>query len=86
MSSQCSRCVFEFPDARGRACVAFPTAIPAEIIDGRFDYTEAYVGDGGIRFVPRSESKRGTPASSRHAISPSMIASLTFRLASPAHS
>jgi hypothetical protein len=57
MSNQCSRCVFEFPDARGRTCVAFPSGIPAEIVDGRFDHTKAYVGDGGIRFVPRLDKR-----------------------------
>ena len=53
MSSQCSRCAFEFPDARGRECAAFLNGIPAEILNGRFDHTNPYLGDGGIRFVPR---------------------------------
>jgi len=67
MSSQCSRCVFEFRDARGRACVAFPTAIPAEIVAGRFDHTKAYVGDGGIRFVPRLDKRlAGDPQGTQH--------------------
>jgi len=67
MSSQCSRCVFEFVDARGRACVAFPLAIPADIIGGNFDHTKAYVGDGGIRFVPRSDKRLpGDPPGTHH--------------------
>ena len=67
MSGQCSRCVFEFMDARGRACVAFPTAIPAEIRDGAFDHTKPYLGDGGIRFVPRSDKRLpGDPQGTHH--------------------
>ncbi|HMO03908.1 MAG TPA: hypothetical protein PKC67_02525 [Kiritimatiellia bacterium] len=31
-------------------CKAFPNGIPDAIIDGEFDHTQPYEGDGGIRF------------------------------------
>jgi hypothetical protein len=55
MTRQCTRCVFLFSDGRG--CAAFPSGIPAEIRDGRFDHTKPYLGDSGIRFVPRHDER-----------------------------
>lgn len=49
--TQCDRCIFRLEGKP--ACVAFPSGIPADILEGRFDHTKPYAGDGGFRFVPR---------------------------------
>ncbi len=49
LRSQCDRCLWRLNDTQN--CVAFPQGIPAEILDGAFDHTQPYPGDGGFRFV-----------------------------------
>lgn len=47
-SNQCLGC------ARYRGlleCAAFPDGIPQEILDGTFDHSKSYEGDGGLQFV-----------------------------------
>jgi hypothetical protein len=56
MTLQCGRCIFRFTGKT--ICVAFPEGIPAKILDGCFDHTKPYPGDGGIRFVPSREFAR----------------------------
>ena len=34
-------------------CKAFPNWIPGEITKGKFDHTESYPGDNGIRYDPK---------------------------------
>jgi hypothetical protein len=34
------------------ACDAFPSGIPADIAEGRFDHINPHEGDHGIRFEP----------------------------------
>jgi len=65
MINQCARCAFAFPHAHG--CAAFPRGIPAEIREGRFDHTQPYLGDAGIRFVPRrNERETGDTHDTHH--------------------
>ncbi len=33
------------------ACKAFPEGIPDAIFEGKHDHTEAFPGDGGVRFT-----------------------------------
>jgi hypothetical protein len=51
VSVQCLGCkhfLFE-----GLSCDAFPEGIPREIVEGKFDHSAPYEGDGGIRYEPR---------------------------------
>ncbi len=50
IASQCGGCIFKITGKL--ACVAFPRGIPREIAEARFDHTQPYAGDGGIRFAP----------------------------------
>jgi len=60
-TNQCARCIFKM--AGKPACVAFPRGIPKDILDGLFDHSKPYDGDGGIRFVPaRRRRASGPPA------------------------
>ena len=56
MSTQCARCIFRFSGKS--VCVAFPRGIPTDLLEGQFDHTKPYPGDGGIRFLPSRESGR----------------------------
>lgn len=49
---QCFACknLLEFEDKI--TCRAFPQGIPEEILLGKFDHSNAYDGDNGIRFEP----------------------------------
>ena len=49
-AGQCARCIFKM--AGKLVCVAFPRGIPLAIAEGRFDHSNPFGGDGGIRFVP----------------------------------
>jgi hypothetical protein len=65
MTAQCDRCVFAFANANG--CAAFPNGIPAEIADGKFDHSKPYLGDSGIRFIPRRDERLpGDPHGTHH--------------------
>ncbi len=46
-STQCLSCSNYFA---ALTCRAFPDGIPAEIVTGRFDHTQPYEGDHGVRF------------------------------------
>src|ERR1035438_1393980 len=47
---QCSSCIhFQAADLTGNSCTAFPE-IPAEIIQNRFDHSNEWPGDNGVRF------------------------------------
>jgi hypothetical protein len=50
LTVQCDHCIYRLNDKP--ACVAFPWGIPPDILEGRFDHTNPYPGDGGFRFVP----------------------------------
>jgi len=48
---QCNFCRhYRGSDGKRFMCAAFPSGIPDAIIDGEFDHTQPYEGDGGIRF------------------------------------
>lgn len=52
---QCQTCKHFHQERRGNYCDAFPeTPIPNEILDMRFDHRNAYPGDRGIRWEPRT--------------------------------
>jgi len=40
-------------------CAAYSKQIPDEILNGNNDHTKPFKGDGGIRFEPIKEPKRG---------------------------
>lgn len=44
----CSHCVHIYPDSV--TCRAFPSGIPLDILDGNFDHTVGFEGDGGIKY------------------------------------
>jgi len=54
---QCARCRHwsnEPPaDYIGSKCKAFPRRIPREILEGKFDHSLPFPGDGGVRFEPK---------------------------------
>jgi hypothetical protein len=48
-SFQCISCFWYVGRiSSGIACYAFPTGIPSEIIEGKFDHRNPYPGDAGI--------------------------------------
>ena len=54
MSVQCLECLHL--GASGPVCKAFPKGgIPIAIMQGRFDHALPYKGDGGVRFMLRTE-------------------------------
>lgn len=46
-------------------CKAFPTRIPSAILEGRFDHSDEWPGDRGIRFQAKTPAER-TPDFSDH--------------------
>ena len=50
-STQCISCFWYVGRiSDGVACYAFPTGIPPDIIEGRFDHREPYPDDAGIHW------------------------------------
>jgi hypothetical protein len=49
--TQCLSCIHLVKGSR--TCKAFPSQIPEEIIENRFDHRRPYPDDEGIRFEPR---------------------------------
>jgi hypothetical protein len=48
-------------NADRKTCAAFPSGIPATLIQESFDHRKAYPGDHGIRFEPRKREKKPKP-------------------------
>jgi hypothetical protein len=49
---QCPRCKWRLDGLR---CLAFPKAIPYEILTGQHDHTKEFKGDNGVRFEPTKD-------------------------------
>ncbi|KKL44370.1 hypothetical protein LCGC14_2366360 [marine sediment metagenome] len=54
-SIQCPNCKNFNVSERKITCKAFKKGIPSAIIAGRFDHTQQFEGDNGIRFDPREK-------------------------------
>ena len=56
-SEQCYSCLHYIGlDDKGVICDAFPNGIPRIIYEGKFDHTEPFEGDNGLRYENLEDS------------------------------